>query len=184
MPGTPARVSRTRIVATIGPASARADVLADLAREVDVFRLNFSHGSHAGHAEALGLIRAAAEAADRPVAVLADLCGPKIRVGRFPGGGIDLVAGASVTVTTRAVEAGPDLIVSEYQDFARDVRPGSRVLLDDGNLELEVLAVEGAEVRTRVRHGGWLHAHKGINLPGSQVSARSLGKKDLADLAF
>ncbi|MEZ4473790.1 MAG: pyruvate kinase, partial [bacterium] len=175
---------RTRIVATVGPASAGADVLRRLARHVDVFRLNFSHGSHAAHAEALGLIRAAAGEADRPIAILADLCGPKIRVGRFPGGGIDLAEGAEVVVTTRPTEGGPGLIVSEYQDFARDVRPGSRVLLDDGNLELCVEAVAGEDVTCRVVQGGRLKDRKGMNLPGTALSTPALTEKDRADAIF
>ena len=175
---------RTRVIATVGPASSSAEVLLALAQQVDVFRLNFSHGSRAGHAEVFHRIRAAAEAVGRPVGVLADLSGPKIRVGRFPEGGIDLVAGASVVVTVADVVGGPGLIVSEYRDFARDVGPGSRVLLDDGKLELRVVSVAGDEVHCEVVHGGRLSDKKGMNLPGTVLSTPALTEKDRGDALF
>jgi|JI10StandDraft_1071094.scaffolds.fasta_scaffold102653_2 pyruvate kinase len=175
---------RTRVIATVGPASSSAEVLLALAQQVDVFRLNFSHGSRAGHAEVFHRIRAAAEAVGRPVGVLADLSGPKIRVGRFPEGGIDLVAGASVVVTVADVVGGPGLIVSEYRDFARDVGPGSRVLLDDGKLELRVVSVAGDEVHCEVVQGGRLSDKKGMNLPGTVLSTPALTEKDRGDALF
>ncbi len=175
---------RTRIIATVGPASSSPEVLQALARQVDVFRLNFSHGTREGHAEVYLRIRAAAYAAGRPVAVLADLSGPKIRVGRFPGGGIDLDPGAEVVVTVANVTGGPGLIVSEYPDFARDVGPGSRVLLDDGKLELTVLSVQGDDVRCLVVQGGRLTDKKGMNLPGTALSTPALTEKDRGDALF
>jgi pyruvate kinase len=176
---------RTKVVATLGPASSSPLVLAELVGAgVDVFRLNMSHGDHAGHAANYAAVRAAAEAAGRHVAVLADLCGPKIRCGRFAGGSIELEAGRPVTVTVRDVEGGPGLIPSQYAALAGDVEPGDRILLDDGNLELRVEGVAGTEVACRVVHGGRLSDRKGINLPGVAVSAPSLTDKDRRDAAF
>jgi len=175
---------RTRIVATVGPASSSPETLAALiAAGVNVFRLNLSHGDHADHRTAFGRIRAAA--ATRPVAVLADLCGPKIRVGRFPGGKIDLVPGERVVVTTRPGAAGaPGLIPSQYEPLARDVRPGDRILLDDGLLELRVESTDGVDVVCRVTSGGVLRDRKGMNLPGVLVSAAALTDKDRDDARF
>lgn len=176
---------RTKIVATVGPASSPPEVLAGLVGAgVDVFRLNMSHGDHTGHREAFDGIRTAAAAAGRTVAVLADLCGPKIRAGHFRGGSVELRDGEEVTVTTRDVEGGPGLIPSRYAALTDDVRAGDRVLLDDGNLELRVESVNGAEARCRVIHGGILKDGKGINLPGVEVSAPSLTVKDREDARF
>jgi pyruvate kinase len=173
---------RTKIVATLGPASTGPETLRALVRAgVDVFRLNFSHGSHAEHAETLGQVRHIADAEDRPVGVLADLCGPKIRAGRFAGGGIDLVRGASVIVTVRDVEGGPGLIPSRYERLSGDVKAGDRILLDDGLIELRVEKVEGTEVACAVVEGGRLKDRKGMNLPGVAVSAPSLTEQDRAD---
>jgi len=176
---------RTKIVATLGPASRSPDTLRALMRAgVDVFRLNFSHGSHEEHAATFARVRELADAEDRPVAVLADLCGPKIRAGRFAGGGIELVDGAPVTVTVRDVEGGPGLIPSRYERLAGDVRAGDRILLDDGLIELRVEAVVGTEIGCTVVEGGYLKDRKGMNLPGVAVSAPSLTEKDRADAGF
>src|SRR5262249_19802621 len=146
---------RTKIVATLGPASGDAQTVERLIRAgVNVFRLNMSHGTHAGHRAAYERVRAAAAEIGEPVAVLADLCGPKIRAGQFARGSIDLAEGSRVIVTTREVEGSPGLIPSQYEGLARDVRPGNRILLDDGLLELVVEAVEGTEVTCTVAHGG------------------------------
>lgn len=176
---------RTKIVATIGPASSAPQDLERLVRAgVDVFRLNFSHGSHESHAAAFSAIREVAERVGRQVAVLADLSGPKIRTGRFEGGGIDLVPGERVTLTVRDVQGVPGLIPSEYEALARDVRPGDRILLNDGNLELRVLAVEDTEVHCEILRGGRLTDKKGINLPGVAISTPALTEKDRADARF
>src|SRR5947209_2339037 len=160
------RHRRTKIVATVGPASRDPAVLEALVRAgVNVFRLNLSHGSHEQHRAAYHQVRAVAAAAGEPVAVLADLCGPKIRVGQFNGGQVALAAGERVTVTTRDVLGGPGLIPSQYADLPRDVRPGDRILLDDGMLELRVEAVAGADVVCDVKAGGLLKDRKGMNLP-------------------
>ena len=176
---------RTRIVATLGPASSTQPMIeALLTRGVDVFRLNFSHGSHDDHAATFAAIKAAAAEVGNEPAILADLCGPKIRTGRFEGGAVRLDDGAELTVTTRDVTGTAVLIPSQYAGLADDVRTGARILLDDGKLELEVLSVAGTEIRCRVRHGGTLKDRKGINLPDSTVSAPSLTDKDRTDAQF
>ena len=176
---------RTRVVATLGPASSTASVIEQLIEAgVDVFRLNMSHGDQAGHARTYRTVRDAAERVGKPVGILADLCGPKIRTGTFAGGSIDLVAGASVTVTTREVSGAPGLIPSQYADLANDVREGDRILLDDGNLELRVDGVDGTEIACTVVVGGTLKDRKGMNLPGVAVSAPSLTEKDQSDARF
>jgi pyruvate kinase len=176
---------RTKIVATVGPASRDSAVLQALIRAgVNVFRLNMSHGSHADHRAAYESIRAAAAAADEPVAVLADLCGPKIRVGLFPGGRLEINTGEQVTITTRDVPGGPGLIPSQYAELARDVRPADRILLDDGMLELRVVSVAGEDITCTVLNGGILKDRKGMNLPGVPVSAPALTEKDREDARF
>jgi pyruvate kinase len=176
---------RTKIVATIGPASSSAEMCAKLVDAgVNVFRLNMSHGEHEGHIEAFNNIRAAADSLSLPVATMADLCGPKIRTGRFQNDEIQLIVGDEVVVTTREVLGEPGLIPSQYQALAKDVVKGNRVLLADGMMELEVLAVDNTEIRCRVIHGGTLGNHKGINLPGVNVSAPSMTEKDYEDARF
>jgi pyruvate kinase len=179
------RYRRTKIVATIGPASRDPAILEQLiAAGVNVFRLNLSHGSHEEHRTNYGHIRAAAAAAGQHIAVLADLCGPKIRVGRFPEGQILLAAGEPLTVTTRDLPGAPGLIPSQYRDLARDVRPGDSILLDDGLLELRVESTDGTDVRCVVMAGGILKDRKGMNLPNVAVSSPALTEKDRADALF
>ncbi len=178
------KLRRTRIVATVGPASLQPGVLARLAEHVDVFRLNFSHGSHEQHGAAIAAIRAVAADTGREIAILADLCGPKIRVGRFEGGGIELVPGTQVTVTVRPEQGRAGLIPSEYKGLIADARVGARVLLDDGKLEMRILTVAADELTCDVVHGGRLTDRKGMNLPDLQVSAPAVTEKDIADARF
>jgi pyruvate kinase len=176
---------RTKIVATLGPASNSPAMLERLlAAGVDVFRLNFSHGTQVQHAETYERVRAAAKRANRHVAVLADLCGPKIRCGQFEGGGIDLEAGKEVVISTADCLGKPGLICSEYKALSSDVRAGDRILLDDGKLELKVIHVTGHDVQCLVVYGGRLTNKKGINLPGVAVSAAALTEKDKSDAVF
>jgi pyruvate kinase len=151
---------------------------------VDVFRLNFSHGTKESHAVTYGRVRSAAESKHQPTAVLADLSGPKIRVGDFPGGSILLEKGQKMTVTTRAVAGGGSLIPTHYEALARDVKQEDRILLDDGALVLRVLRVEGTEVFCEVEVGGELTSRKGMNLPGVALSTPSLTEKDRKDARF
>jgi pyruvate kinase len=176
---------RTKILATLGPASNEtAAIEAMILAGADLFRLNMSHGTHDNHREIYARIRAAAEKYNRPVAVLADLCGPKIRVGRFKSGAIDLAPEAPVAITTRAVLGDDGLIPSQYAGLAQDVFPGLRILLDDGAIELEVTAVRNPDIQCRVVVGGVLKDHKGMNLPGAAVSAPSLTEEDCIDAHF
>ena len=179
------RYRRTKIVATLGPSSDDADTIAQLIDAgVDVFRLNMSHGSQDGHRAVYETVRAEKPSGRRPTAILVDLSGPKIRVGRFPEGSIPLEQGEEVTITTRDVTGREGLIPSQYEELADDVDRGDRILLDDGNLEVEVLAVDGTEVQCRVRAGGRLKDHKGMNLPGVSLSTPSLTDKDRDDARF
>ncbi|HXG12482.1 MAG TPA: pyruvate kinase [Gemmataceae bacterium] len=176
---------RTKIIATLGPASDEPAVIERLiGAGVNVFRLNLSHGDHASHRAAYERVRAAADKLGEPVAVLGDLCGPKIRVGQFAGGKVVLEEGSRVTVTTRDVIGGPGLIPSQYEALADDVYPGDHILLDDGLLELEVEDIQGTEVGCRVVQGGVLKDRKGMNLPGVNLSTPSLTAKDKEDAYF
>lgn len=176
---------RTKIVATLGPTSSNVHTIERLVEAgVDVFRLNMSHGDHDTHRRSYEIVRATAERRKKPTAVLVDLSGPKIRVGRFRNGSISLAPDQRVTVTTRDVVGEDGLIPSHYQALSSDVKRGDRILLDDGSLELEVLSTEGTEVSCRVKVGGELKDHKGMNLPGVNLSAPSLTDKDREDARF
>lgn len=176
---------RTKIIATIGPATDDPDSIRQLlASGANVFRLNMSHGDHDTHREAFNHIRRIATERNEPIAVFADLCGPKIRTGHFRDDGIQLVTGETVTVTTRDVMGEPGLIPSQYAALADDVRPGDRILLADGVLELQVDRIDDTEIQCHVIQGGRLGNHKGINLPGVAVSAPALTDKDRADAKF
>ncbi len=177
---------RTKIVATIGPATESEERLEALIRAgVDVIRLNFSHGTHESHAQVIERVRRIAAGLHLPVAILQDLQGPKIRTGALAGGAPVLLAdGATFTLTTRPVEGTASAVSTTYAGLPQDVRPGDRILLDDGLIELRVEAVQGQDVITRVVHGGLLGEHKGINLPGIATQAPALTEKDREDLAF
>jgi pyruvate kinase len=151
---------------------------------VDVARLNFSHGTHADHATVYERLRAAAHAQGQALTILQDLQGPKIRTGAIPGGAIEITAGEIVTLTIDEENTDPELIPVDFPQLAASARPGSRILLDDGNLELEVLAVSGQQVKTRVVLGGLLKSHKGVNLPGVDLDIPGYTEKDAEDLQF
>lgn len=176
---------RTKIVATVGPASESAEQLERLMEAgVNVFRLNFSHGDHANKAGIIDRIRNLAEDKNNAVAILADLQGPKIRTGVMAEGGQSLEDGQSVVVTTRDVIGQDGLIPARYPELPDNVAVGEKILMDDGMLELEVMSIAGSEIECRVVHGGLLKDRKGINLPGSSVSVPCLTAKDLEDLEF
>ena len=177
---------RTKIVATVGPASRSRERLEQLIEAgVNVFRLNFSHGTHDEHLEVVKAVREIAGRLGRPVALLQDLSGPKIRTGKVAGDVVELVKGARIAITTDASVAGtPELISTTYAALARDVKAGDQILLDDGNLELRVLGVSGERVECEVVDGGPLKSHKGMNLPGVALSTPAITDKDRDDLAF
>jgi pyruvate kinase len=176
---------RAKIVCTLGPASGSAARIRELVEAgMDIARLNFSHGTHDEHGAAYRWVREASDAAGRAVGVLADLQGPKIRLGTFAGGAVTLRPGAEFRITTEPVLGTSERASTDYPALARDVRPGAALLIDDGTVRLEALAADGREVRTRVLEGGTVGDHKGINLPGVAVSAPTLTEKDRADLAF
>lgn len=176
------RHRRTKIIATIGPASEQPEVLEKLVEMgVDVFRLNMSHGDHYSHRKVFAAIRSAGTRQARHVAILADLCGPKIRVGTFHNGAMSLAAGQLVIVTTRPVVGGDGVIPSQYPALAQDAQPGGRILLSDGELELVVDRIDGEDLHCTVIHGGVIKDKKGINLPNTTVSAPSLTDKDRDD---
>lgn len=178
----------TKIVATIGPATASPEQLAALlAAGASVLRMNFSHGSHEMHRRVYHRIRSVAAAAGRPVAILQDLQGPKLRVGDLVGGAATLTAGGEIRICTTPIIGDASRISTTYAYLARDVRPGDRMLLDDGKIELRTIAVEshpefGDEIVATIVHGGELLSQKGINLPGTAISSPSLTDKDHADL--
>src|SRR4051812_19432782 len=185
--GALAGTRRTKIVATLGPATSTAERIEALIHAgVDVVRLNFSHGTHAEHAAVFQMVRERAARLGRAVAIMQDLQGPKIRVGALVNGGpLWLADGQEIAITTEPGMVGHDgLISTTYDHLPYDVRPGDRILLDDGLLELRVLGSDPPLVRAQVVHGGPLGEHKGINLPGVAVSAPALTEKDAADLAF
>ena len=176
---------KARIVCTLGPATSTPSAVAALvAAGMDVARLNFSHGSHEDHLARLRLVRQASEQAQRAVAVLQDLQGPKIRVGRLRGGRMLLKPGETVTITTKDVLGKAGLIPTTYGGLPGDVRKGEAVLLNDGRLRLTVLSVGRDEVKCRVEVGGELLDQKGINLPESDVSTSALTEKDIEDCLF
>jgi pyruvate kinase len=180
-----ALLRRTKIVATLGPSTDDPAVLAEIVRAgVDVVRLNFSHGAVADHARRVELVRAAARQAGRYVGVLGDLQGPKIRIDRFKAGKVELVDGAEFTLdASLPVDAGTDTSVGiAYKKLPMDVFPGDVLLLNDGQISLQVLSIEGPRIRTQILVGGELGNNKGINRQGGGLSAGALTDKDREDI--
>lgn len=182
MPQDTAR--RTKIVCTIGPSSNTPEIIRELIDAgMDIARLNFSHGTHEDHSATFRAIREAAEAAQKSIGIMADLQGPKIRTGTLEKGEpVTLEEGATVTLTTRDIPGTAALLSTTYDDLPNDVNAGDSIFIADGLLELRVETVEGPDVNCTVLHGGELSEHKGINLPGVNVSAPSLTAKDVEDL--
>ena len=174
----------TKIVATLGPASSDPALLEQMVHAgVNVVRLNFSHGKAQNHIDLAAAVRTAAQRAGREVAIMADLQGPKIRVGRFAEGAVQLLNGASFVLDASRTEPGDIAGVGlDYKELPRDVRAGDVLLLNDGLIVLQVEAVRGEAVHTRVRTGGELSHHKGINKQGGGLSAAALTAKDMEDI--
>ncbi|MCP4897047.1 MAG: pyruvate kinase [bacterium] len=179
------RMQRVKIVATLGPASDSPEVIRQLMTAgMDVVRLNFSHGEHELHRRVYETVREEARKLGLPIAILADLQGPKIRVGRMCDGALQLESGAELALTSEDVLGVPGRVSTSYSSLPDDVRVGDPILLDDGKLRLTVLGVKGREVQCRVEVGGRLSDRKGINLPGSPLSTPALTEKDRTDIAF
>jgi pyruvate kinase len=180
---TSTHISRTKIVCTIGPASSSPSVLqALIAAGMNVARINFSHGSHEQHAEVIAAVRGLATELERPIAVLGDLQGPRIRIGDIPAT-VMLLEGSDILLAPESVARAGEIPVT-YGELAADVKVGDRILINDGLLDLVVLDVQAPRVAARVVHGGPLSSHKGINLPGVLVSAPSITEKDRTDIDF
>jgi pyruvate kinase len=177
---------RTKIVATLGPSSSAPEIIdALITAGVDVFRLNFSHGTHETHRASFQAIRAAAARAERHVAILQDLSGPKIRTGRLRGGTpIELTDGDELRLAAGDAEGGPGRVFTTYTPLVESAKPGDRLLLDDGKIALRVTSREQGELVTVVSDGGTLAEHKGINAPGVALPSNAITAKDEADLAF
>jgi len=176
----------TKLIATIGPASSDLEIMRQIFLEgLDVCRINCSHGNHETLGKIVDNVRQLNQELGTEVPVIADLQGPKIRIGELEQSSIHLVENSEVVMTTRPVEGNASLLSINYKGFPTDVKPSQRVLLDDGKMELEVLATDGfEEVRLRVKSGGTLYPRKGVNLPDTRVSIPSLTEKDLLDLEF
>jgi pyruvate kinase len=183
--------NRTKIVATLGPSTDNEEVLAQLIKAgTNVFRINCSHSGHDGIVDRIKLVRRVAKSLDMPVGVLADLQGPKMRVGRLKNEepillrpGAPLIIASDKTVLGEDAKPGEVIrIGSQYELLANDVKPGERILIDDGNIEVVVDKISGRDVHCTVVYGGLLKQFKGINLPGTAVSAETMSEKDIGDL--
>ncbi len=176
----------SKIVCTIGPASSSPRIIERLMHAgMDVARLNFSHGTHADHARSITALRAAAIEHEKPIAIIADLQGPKIRTGPLAGGApVTLRAGQRFVITTARVPGDSNCVSTTFRPLPREVHRGDRILLSDGLIELRVRQVRGQEVLCEVVNGGLLGQHKGINLPGIQLRVPALTPKDREDLVF
>jgi len=178
-------MKRTKIVATLGPSSSTPEEIESLIQNgVDIVRLNFSHGTHEEHGALIRIVREISRKLDRPVGILQDLQGPKIRIGIIQAGKVRLEDGQTFTITTHDVPGTETIVSTTYTHLPKDVKPGDPILVADGLLEFQVISVEGDRVVCRVTHGGILESHKGVNLPGSKLSTPSLTDKDKKDLAF
>jgi pyruvate kinase len=176
---------RVKIVCTMGPATASPERMLGLVEAgMDVARLNFSHGSHEDHQKVYDLVRNSADQVGRPVAVLADLQGPKIRLGKFANGPHQWNTGDLVTITGDDILGTPDRVSCTYTRLPQEVKVGDRLLIDDGKVAVEVAAVEGNDIRCLVIEGGPVSNNKGVSLPNVAVSVPALSDKDAADLRF
>lgn len=176
---------RTKIVCTIGPASASEATIRHLvAGGMDVARLNFSHGTHDEHLEKINTIRAVSDELKKPVAILQDLCGPKIRVGKVREPSVQLKPGQTYILTSQPVLGDENRVSVSYADLPNEVKPGDRILLADGLMEMVVIENSRSEILCKVITGGILTSDKGVNLPTGTIRAQSLTEKDRSDLQF
>jgi len=176
---------RAKIVCTLGPAVDGTERIRELvAAGMDVARLNFSHGEHEEHQQRYAWVREAAAALQKPVGILADLQGPKIRLGRFAEGSVYWANGESVVITSEDIEGTHDRVSCTYEKLPEEVRVGDRLLIDDGKVAVEVTAVDGRDITCRVTEGGPVSNNKGVSLPNVAVSVPALSEKDTDDLRF
>jgi len=176
---------RAKIVATLGPATDDLATVQKLIKAgLNVARLNMSHGDHADHKKRLGLVRAAAKLEGKEIAALADLQGPKIRVGTFGNGPVSLVNGQNFIITIDDVIGDKEKVSTTYKGLTGDVKKGDPILIDDGKIRLEVIEVKGNNVLTKIIEGGTISNSKGINLPGVAVNVPAMSDKDEADLIW
>jgi pyruvate kinase len=179
-------MKKTKIVATIGPVSSNKEVLKGMIQNgLDVVRLNFSHGAHEDHQKVIEFVREIDAELGTNTSLLADLQGPKLRVGEMENGSVELTVGQTITISTTKQIGTNQVIYTNYKEFAQDVKAGERVLLDDGKLVMNILSTNGKDtVQCEVVQGGPLSSKKGLNLPNTKVSLPSLSEKDLSDLHF
>jgi pyruvate kinase len=176
---------RTKIIATIGPASNSPTIIAKLIQAgMDAARLNFSHGEQKDHVHRIKLIRQEAAKAGKQIAIIQDLKGPKLRVGLMQDNGVALKRGDSITLTTKKITGTKDIVSVTYPRLVKDLKAGDTVLLDDGRLELKVIEKNAAALECKVVRGGVLKSNKGVNLPGAHLTLPSLSQKDREDLVF
>ncbi len=176
---------KTKIICTIGPATDKPGVLEEIAKVgMDVARLNFSHGDYEQHAMHIARIHEVEKTVGHPIAVLLDTKGPEIRTGEFEGGSVELKEGQTFTLTNRECKGNQDLSYITYDKLYEDVRPGSRILIDDGLIGMTVDRIEGEDIVCTVCNGGTVSAHKGINVPDVHLNLPYLSEKDMADLRF
>jgi len=185
MPESAARDTRAKIVCTLGPSSNTVDVIRQLLEAgMNVTRHNFSHGSQEDHRRLIETVRQAARETGRIVGIMADLQGPKVRVGRFKAGQTTLVPGAAFTVTAREIEGSDREVSTTYKELPGDLQPGQTILLDDGLIALKVAAIRGPDIQCEVVTGGVLKDSKGINVPGAALSVAAITEKDYQDAEF
>lgn len=176
---------RAKIIATLGPASEKKETIIELIEAgADVFRLNFSHGTHDDHLQRINMINDINDELGTNICTLQDLQGPKIRIGEMENGEAEIVAGQQLTISTEDILGTSQKVSTTYKPLATDVVAGDLILVDDGKLQLKVLSSDGKEVITEVAHSGVLKSRKGINLPNTAISAPSLTDKDREDLEF
>ena len=178
-------IKKTKVVCTIGPASSDPAIIEEMIREgMDVARLNFSHGDRRGHGEKITHVKRLSAKTGRPVAILQDLGGGKVRVGEIEGGTVLLETGSTITLTTKRTTGNAKKISVTYPGLTHDVKEGDTILLADGTLELKVISVKPPEVTCHVVVGGELSSHKGVNMPSGELRTKTLTDKDKEDLLF
>ncbi len=174
-----------KIICTLGPSCSNIQAIAGMVSGgMNIARINFSHGNHEDFRAMIANIRKVADSREEPIAILGDLCGPKIRVGDLEGESVHLEAGKRIIITTREIKGNSEVLGTTYPNLVSDVEKGDRILIDDGRIELRVLGVGPEEVQAEVVTGGDVKPHKGMNLPGVNVSAPAISAKDFGDLEF